>query len=101
MRPLLVIAALVKPLISRPPDSKFSKLAAKALPLQIDFIDTSSRRSLPAPGDEFFEPIRSPFGDDLDCTIAAVHDPAGQAQAARLLNCRSAIIDALHSSHNG
>src|SRR5688572_33510915 len=45
--------------------SKLSKLSSKAVPLQIHFIDSSSWWSLSAPGDEFFDAIRSPFGDQL------------------------------------
>ena len=51
--------------IKRLLDSKFIKLATKVLSLQIHFVDSSSRRSLPAPGDEFFDTFGSPFGDDL------------------------------------
>jgi len=61
----------------RPLDAKSTKLAAKVLPLQIYFVDASSRRSLPAPDDELFDTIRSAFGYHLDGTIIAIHDPAG------------------------
>src|SRR5688572_33503911 len=45
--------------------SKLIKLSSKPVPLQIDFIDSSSWRSPATPGDEVFDAIRSPFGHRL------------------------------------
>lgn len=90
--------SLARRSIERVPDREIGKLAAEFLPQQIHRAYARSLRSLATPGDELLDLRRRPFRDELDGTVAPVHHPAGKAEATRLVDGGSSIVNTLNSA---